>query len=161
VYLLDSDVLIQAKNAHYGFDFVPAFWDWILVAHGNGRVFSIEAVRDEITAGTDQLSTWASGLPQGFFLPTEAFVLPHLQHVATWATGSRNYRQSAIREFLSTGDYQLVSQARAREFVVVTHETSEPNAVKRIKIPDACTAVGVRSTTPWQLLRREGARFVL
>ena len=28
-YLLDSDVFIQAKNLHYGFDFCPAFWDWI------------------------------------------------------------------------------------------------------------------------------------
>lgn len=25
-YLLDADVLIQAKNRHYGFDFCPAFW---------------------------------------------------------------------------------------------------------------------------------------
>jgi hypothetical protein len=28
-YLLDSNVFIQAKNLHYGFDFCPAFWDWI------------------------------------------------------------------------------------------------------------------------------------
>ena len=26
-YLLDANVLIQAKNLHYGFDFCPAFWD--------------------------------------------------------------------------------------------------------------------------------------
>jgi hypothetical protein len=25
-YLLDSDVFIQAKNLHYGFDFCPGFW---------------------------------------------------------------------------------------------------------------------------------------
>lgn len=25
-YLLDSNVFIQAKNLHYGFDFCPAFW---------------------------------------------------------------------------------------------------------------------------------------
>jgi Domain of unknown function (DUF4411) len=25
-YLIDSDVFIQAKNMHYGFDFCPAFW---------------------------------------------------------------------------------------------------------------------------------------
>ena len=31
-YLLDSNVFIQAKNLHYGFDFVPAFWDWLLQA---------------------------------------------------------------------------------------------------------------------------------
>jgi hypothetical protein len=28
-YLLDTNVFIEAKNRHYGFDFCPAFWDWI------------------------------------------------------------------------------------------------------------------------------------
>ena len=29
-YLLDANVFISAKNLHYGFDFCPAFWDWII-----------------------------------------------------------------------------------------------------------------------------------
>lgn len=28
-YLLDANIFIQAKNLHYGFDFCPAFWDWL------------------------------------------------------------------------------------------------------------------------------------
>ena len=32
-YLLDADVLIGAKNLHYGFDFCPAFWDWLILKH--------------------------------------------------------------------------------------------------------------------------------
>ena len=28
-YLLDTNVFIQAKNLYYGFDFCPAFWDWL------------------------------------------------------------------------------------------------------------------------------------
>lgn len=28
-YLLDANVFIQAKNLQYGFDFCPAFWDWL------------------------------------------------------------------------------------------------------------------------------------
>ncbi len=31
-YLLDTNIFIQAKNLHYGFDFCPAFWEW-LMAH--------------------------------------------------------------------------------------------------------------------------------
>ena len=30
-YLLDTDVFIRAKNLRYGFDFCPAFWDWLVV----------------------------------------------------------------------------------------------------------------------------------
>jgi len=39
-YLLDSDVLIQAKNLHYGLDFCPAFWDWLITKNSNGLVYS-------------------------------------------------------------------------------------------------------------------------
>ena len=37
-YLLDTNVFIQAKNLHYGFDFCPAFWEWIDVVHKADRV---------------------------------------------------------------------------------------------------------------------------
>lgn len=161
MYLLDADVLIQAKNAHYGFDFVPAFWDWLIQANDRGRVFSVEAVRDEILGGADELATWVGGLHGGFFLGTDAVVVPHLRYVASWANASSQYRQVAVRTFLAAADYQLIAQARARQFVVVTHERSEPNSVRKIKIPDACAGVGVRSITPWELLRGERARFRL
>ena len=59
-YLLDSDVFIQAKNLHYGFDFCPGFWDWIDRANTAGTVISIENVRIELLAGNDDLATWAS-----------------------------------------------------------------------------------------------------
>lgn len=44
-YLLDANVFIQAKNLHYGFDFCPAFWDWLVQNNINGQVFSIDKVR--------------------------------------------------------------------------------------------------------------------
>lgn len=43
-YLLDANVFIQAKNLQYGFDFCPAFWDWLVQAHGKGRVRSVRQV---------------------------------------------------------------------------------------------------------------------
>ena len=41
---------MQAKNLHYGLDFCPAFWDWLIAANVAERVFSIEKVGDEIEA---------------------------------------------------------------------------------------------------------------
>ena len=58
-YLLDANVFIQAKNLHYGFDFCPAFWDWLDEANRRRKVFSIERVLDELLAGDDKLSQWA------------------------------------------------------------------------------------------------------
>ncbi len=41
-YLLDANVFIQGKKQHYSMDFCPAFWDWLLHANANARVFSIK-----------------------------------------------------------------------------------------------------------------------
>ena len=35
-YLLDANVFISAKNLHYGLDFCPAFWDWIIATNASG-----------------------------------------------------------------------------------------------------------------------------
>ena len=59
-YLLDADVFIQAKNLHYGLDFCPAFWDWLIAGNAAGLVFSIEKVGDEVEAMADELSAWAA-----------------------------------------------------------------------------------------------------
>ncbi|MFN3314300.1 MAG: DUF4411 family protein, partial [Hyphomonas sp.] len=44
--------------------------------------------------------------------------------------------------------------------VVVTHEVPA-NSVKRIKIPNACIGLNLRFMTPYEMPRREQARFVL
>ena len=40
-YLVDANVFIQAKNLHYGFDFCPAFWDWLIEQNRAGKVACI------------------------------------------------------------------------------------------------------------------------
>ena len=93
-YLLDANVFIQAKNLHYGLDFCPAFWDWLIDRNEAGVVFS------------------------------------------------------------------LVAQALSHSHTVVTHEIAS-NSPKKIKIPDACIGLGIKCVTPFEMLRRERARFVL
>lgn len=56
MYLLDANVFIQAQKLHYGLDFCPAFWDWLVAQNAAGHVFSIQKVGDEIGAGADDLS---------------------------------------------------------------------------------------------------------
>ncbi len=81
-YLLDANVFIQAKNLHYGLDFCPAFWDWLLAKNADDDVFSIEKVEDEIKAGGDELSDWASNLGAKFFLRPDAALLAALESVS-------------------------------------------------------------------------------
>lgn len=158
-YLLDANVFIQAKNLHYGFDFCPGFWEWIIQKNGAGSVFSIEKVGDEIAAGGDELSTWAAARGDGFFLKPDPPIVPALGQVSTWAN-NQNYDQAAINTFLQVADFYLVAHALAHQHTVVTHEKAAPMA-KQIKIPIACIELGVRCITPFEMLRLERAQFVL
>jgi len=158
-HLLDANVFIRAKNLHYGFDFCPAFWDWIDQANALSRVFSINRVADEPAGGADDLTTWAAERAPQLFLPPDATVLPSLPQVSQWATGGQ-YEQAAVNTFLQVADLYLVAQAHAGDHVVVTHEISSVST-KRIKIPNACISLGVKCVTPYEMLRTERARFVL
>lgn len=158
-YLLDANVFIQGKNLHYGLDFCPAFWDWLIAGNQNGRVFSIEKVGDELASGADELSVWAAQRGEGFFVKPDVAVLPALGQVSAWATG-QSYDPAAVSTFLQVADFYLVAHALAYKHAVVTHEIPSDSR-KRIKIPTACIALGVKCVTPWEMLRRERANFVL
>jgi hypothetical protein len=158
-YLLDANVFIQAKQLHYGFDFCPAFWSWLIHGNAQGKVFSIEKVGDELEAIADELSTWAKERGAAFFIPLNAAITPALATVAQWAT-SQHYDPSAVNTFLQVADYYLVAHALSGKHTVVTHEIPSASA-RRIKIPDACIGLAIKHMTPYEMLRLERARFVL
>jgi len=158
-YLLDANVFIQAKNLHYGLDFCPAFWQWLLDKNAEGRVFSIDKVADEIAAGGDELTDWMRDHGNGLFVKTGAAAAAQFGAVSTWST-QQQYEPAAINTFLQVADYYLIAHALADKHVVVTHEVPA-NSVKRIKIPNACIGLNLRFMTPYEMLRRERAQFVL
>ena len=158
-YFLDADVFIRAKNLHYGFDFCPAFWEWLTGQNVSGRVFSTEKVGDELQAVADELSVWAAARGERFFLRPDAAVFPALAEVSAWA-GGQHYEPAAVSTFLQVADYYLVAHAKSGKHTVVTHEIPSAST-RRIKIPDACISLGIKCMTPYEMLRRERARFVL
>jgi len=81
-----------------------------------------------------------------------------LATVSAWATGA-GLKPAAVSEFLAAADYFIVAQALTLGYTVVTHETPDPASKKRVKIPDACSAVGVAWVSPFAWLRNTGARF--
>ncbi len=56
-YLLDTNVFLQAKNLHDGFDFCPGFWDWLQESTAAELFFSIEKVKAELV--DDDAAAWA------------------------------------------------------------------------------------------------------
>lgn len=158
-YLIDSDVFIRAKNDHYGFDICPAFWDWLQQANAHGVAHSIEAVYSELASGDDDLADWVKD-HRSMFLPFTADEVPAVAAVNRWANDSTDYEAAAKAEFASAADSFLIAHAVAGGHTVVTHERISDGR-RRIKIPNAAIANGVRVVNPFQMLRAERARFVL
>jgi predicted nucleic acid-binding protein len=141
MYLLDSNVFIEAKNRYYAFDLAPGFWEWLETDAAAGVIGSIEEVGDELLAGGDDLAAWAQQHP-GLFASADLLTVAKLSELAEWANGGQ-FTQAAVDEFLDVADYYLVAHAAAHGHTVVTHEVYQANARRRVLIPNACQALGV------------------
>ncbi|GAA4236783.1 DUF4411 family protein [Actinomadura meridiana] len=160
MYLVDANVLIEAKNRYYAFDIAPGFWAWLDRAHANSLACSIDNVRDELISGNDPLADWARDR-RDFFRPVDAIATAELKPLAQWAT-SRQYAPAAVNEFVgNTADYFLIAYAKAHGHTVVTQERPQPTAKKRVLIPDACVAMSVTTCDTFDMLRRTNTRLHL
>lgn len=158
MYLLDANVLINAKNTYYPFDLVPGFWSWVEQQARDGRLYSIIQVKAELSRQDDQLARWIRTLPPGFWLkdtPASAIALGEL---APWAQ-SGHYSPTAVQTFFQSADYRLAAQAKATGYTVVTNETAEPRRTREIKLPDACVAIAAHVTNPFAWMHKEATRF--
>ncbi len=158
-YILDANVFISAKNLHYGIDFCPAFWEWLIHAGQRDVAFSIDKVADEIGAQHDELTEWAANDGVGLFRRSHGALSPHLARVSEWCM-QQQFTPAAQTTFFQAADYYLLAHALAGGHVIVTHETASTSQ-HRIKIPNVCLGLGVQFTSPFQMLRRENALFVL
>lgn len=57
MFLLHSNVFIEAKNRYYAFDLAPFFWEW-LDELCEQEVRTITNIRDELLDGSDELADW-------------------------------------------------------------------------------------------------------
>lgn len=159
-YLIDANVFIQAKNLYYRFDFCEAFWEWLYKAHVAGMVFSIKKVRKELVSGTktDPVRVWAESLPDDFFLDDDADknVMQTYAKVMQWANSSKHYSVQAKAEFakLKVADPFLIAVAKQHGYEIVSQEKTNPAAKKKIYLPDAANALGVRTIYVYDMLSK-------
>lgn len=160
MFLLDSNVLIEAKNRYYGFDFHPGFWSWLEQAHHKGLITSLDAVARELRSGNDELAQWTAAHPL-FFEALTPRGLATIPRVSQWAYDQNQYSQAALNAFSSsTADFRLIAHAAAEGHTLVTHERRSPHGRNRVKIPDICAGLNVPTVDTFDMLRKTGARFI-
>ena len=127
MYLLDSNVFIEAERRYYSSDFAPGFWDWLVRAFDDGVLASIDKIAEEIKAGDqgDPLKVWAKAHRE-LFLPTDSLVEGSFRSLSAWAMdASLPYTPAARFAFMASGDYRLIAYAHAHNHAVATHERNQ------------------------------------
>lgn len=158
MFLVDTNILVEAYRRYYAFDLVPSFWDFLDQNFDAGSLVSIKPVLDELKEGNDALTEWAKNRSHFFKDPADATTVQAMSKVANWVK-QQGYRQSAVDEFLGIADYFLVAFAAAHGLTVLTHELPSPESKKRVLIPDVCRAFGVDYADTFTMMRALGARF--
>ncbi len=162
MYLLDSNILKEAKNRYYGFGICPGFWEWVRQGSGIALLGSVAKIRDEINDGdeNDELRVWINnGQPLEFFAP-DAATIDAMKEVTRWVM-AQDFDEKNRAAFFAKADPLLVAHAMAHEGTVVTHESYVPSNSKKVKIPNVCEAMDIEWINCFEMLKKENASFHL
>lgn len=160
-YLLDANVLMEAKRRYYRFGLCPGFWECIPWHYKQGTLGSIDRIKNEIDHGKDDLTQWAkSSAPKGFFAATTASeVAAWFSQMVVWTQAEKQYLPEAKAEFAAGNDAWLIAYAKQHGLTVVTHETFDANIKNRVKIPNVCIEFGVPYIDTFDMLEALNTQF--
>ncbi|MGQ9780151.1 MAG: DUF4411 family protein [Firmicutes bacterium] len=160
IYLLDANVFIEAAQGYYAFELAPGFWQALLYHAVNGRIQSIDRVKDELQRINDELKDWVNGDFHVFFVSTDQpDVIEAYRKIMEWVDRSSQFLAAAKAAFAKDADGWLVAYAMAKSCVVVTHEQFSPETKRRVPIPNMCKAFGVPYVNTFQMLRDLGVKL--
>lgn len=161
MYLLDTNVFIEAKNRYYRMHICPGFWDWVEAQFSSGLLGSIEMVWDEINTNDDELSKWSKTHKQYFIAADEEECQQHFSSIVEYVMAHAQYSEPNRSTFLGLADPLLIAKAKTINGIVVTHESLVPDNSGKIKIPNICKEFGVDYCNTFDLLDTLEAKFVL
>jgi len=149
IYVLDTNVFIQAHRSTYPLDVATSFWNVLRQLAADEKIISIDKVKDEIETNEDELQGWIeANLPEDFFKPTDVqAILNEYGTIANWTESRADYYQrGAIDEFLdfNNADAWLVAYCKSTGETLVTQEVSNPDQKNRIPIPEPCKSFKIR-----------------
>lgn len=157
-YVLDANIFIESARRYYSFDFGTKFWDFLKENAENGILCSIDKVFKEIQKGDkeDPLRNWAEKDFKKFFLPTDNNnVLINYSKIVNYANNNKQYNQNAIDEFLKedNADAWIIAFAITKSLTVVTHESYNPDAKKKVLIPNVCKDFNITYKNLFDMLK--------
>lgn len=159
-FVLDTNILIEAKNRYYGMDLCPGFWKCLLHFHQIGRIISIDRVLKEIRANDDELTEWANEAPFTLFSTTGTQAIGNVyRELMDWVWTHEQYVMRAKADFARAADGWVAAYAKVEGAVVVTHEAFHADAKRRVPLPNLCARFQIDYLDTFDMLRELGVSF--
>ena len=162
-YLLDANVFIEAKRRYYTFDICPGFWDCLKGHNNNDLLCSIDRVKNELTAGNDDLAEWAKNTIDPIFFDSsnQPETITEYGDMVAWVYSQSQFTQAAKDEFANVPDAWLIAHAKAHDFTLVTHEVYNSAIKRKVPMPNVCNAFGVEYANAFEMLSDLQTSFIL
>jgi hypothetical protein len=156
-FVLDANIFIDAHQRYYSFDIAPAFWCALKGQAENGTIVSVDHVLRELNHSNDEdkLRLWANNEFKKWFESTDDDkIFMAYSEIITWAMRQQQFNEPAKSEFASVADSWLIACAKARNYIIVTHEVYDDHIRRKIPIPNVCRAFDIPYINTFDMLRR-------
>lgn len=151
-WCFDTSALVEPWVRLYPPEIFQPVWDMLAKLAGNGSIRAPVDVRIELEEQKDDLCKWAKGL-KGLFVDPDATLLAKAKEIV-------NAHEGLIKPHStkSAADPFVIALAEINGVPVATYETAaKVNSAP--KIPNVCTARGIRVVSLVEVLRAEGFKL--
>jgi Domain of unknown function (DUF4411) len=164
IYVADTNFFVQAHRMHYPLDIVPGFWLKIIELDRRGILVSIDKVKAEMVDYKDVLSKWIKTELSADFFKDTSTVVPQYATLTGWAATHPQYTTAAKAEFCDdkVADAWICAYALANQpdAILLTHEKSEKEIKKKVKIPEVCAQFNMTCVNTIQMFRQLNETFL-
>lgn len=160
-YAVDANVFIEAHRRYYRFGLCPGFWQSFIHHHTQGQIYSIDRIKAELIAKTDALAQWVTNtVPAACFEASDtAPIIAQYQQLLAWVNAQAQFKPAAKHEFAQKADAWLIAYAKTTGKILVTHEVLDPEAKKRVPIPNVCEAFDIVTADTFDMLEALGTTY--
>lgn len=160
LFVLDTNIFVEAHRRYYAMDLCPGFWSCIRHFTESGHIASIDRVFAEIRRQSDALTEWTKAAPDKLFRTTGIQEIADVyRELVDWVWQEQRFLTQAKTDFAMAADGWVAAFAKVHGGVVVTHEQGNPQAKRRVPLPDLCTRFQIPCKDTFQMLRELGVVF--
>ena len=147
-YIIDSNCFITPSRTFCPTDVGVSFWNKIKSLAEEGRICSIDKVKDELYTNSDELQKWmSSNITDNFFIKFDGEEQAQkLSNILRWAATSTTYNDKAKHKFMKMDKADIYLAAFAsvnpQEWKVVSMERSAPKVKLKLSSPMYVVVLG-------------------